>query len=227
MKIAVLGTGVVGRAHAAKLAELDHEVFMGTQDIEKTLARTKPDEMGNQPFNVWHKENSKVKLATFVDAAKHGEIIFEAIKGEMAVEVLKTLEKHLNNKILIDISNPLDFSKGMPPSLFICNTDSLGEQIQYALPKVKVVKTLNTMNAYLQVDPQQLANGDHHIFVSGNDLESKKEVTKILKEWYGWKHVIDLGDITTSRGAEMFLPIWVRLWVALKNPMFNLKIVTE
>src|SRR5437867_12869157 len=102
MRIAVLGTGVVGRAHAAKLAELGHEVIMGTQDIEKTLSKTKPDEIGNPPFSVWHKENSKVKLATFADAAKHGEIIFEAIKGEMAVKTLKTLEKHLNNKIHID-----------------------------------------------------------------------------------------------------------------------------
>ena len=139
--------------------------------------------------------------------------------------MLKTLEVHLDGKILIDISNPLDFSKGMPPSLFVCNTDSLGERIQNALPKTKVVKTLNTTNAYLQVNPQQLAKGDHHIFVSGNDLGAKTKVIDILKNWYGWKNIIDLGDITTSRGAEMLLPIWLRLFGSLQNPMFNFKVV--
>ncbi len=113
----------------------------------------------------------------------------------------------------------------MPPSLFVCNTDSLGEQIQRNFQKVKVVKTLNTMNAYLQVNPDQIAGGDHHAFVSGNDAEGKARVIELLKEWYGWKHIIDLGDITTARGTEMLLPIWLRLWNALQTPKFNFKIV--
>jgi len=226
MKVAVLGTGMVGRAHAAKLVELGHDVVMGTKDVTKTMAETKADSMGNPPFRVWHKKHDKVKLATFSEAAKHGEIIWEALNGAAAVEVLKALENDLGDKILIDIANPLDFSKGMPPSLFVCNTDSLGEQIQRALPKVKVVKAFNTMNAYLQVDPRQLAGGDHHLIVSGNDASAKAQVIKIAKEWYGWEHVIDLGDITTSRGTEMILAIWIRLWGALKTPMFAFKIVT-
>jgi predicted dinucleotide-binding enzyme len=115
----------------------------------------------------------------------------------------------------------------MPPTLTLCNTDSLGERIQQALPDVMVVKTLNTMNADLQVDATLLANGDHHAFICGNDEDAKTTVTQLLKDAYGWKHVIDLGDITNARGTEMLLPLWVRLWGALKTPMFNFKIVTE
>lgn len=224
MKGAVLGTGVVGRSHAAKLVELGHDVVMGTKDVAKTMAGDKPDQMGNPPFSVWHKDNVKVKLATFQEAAKHGEIVWEALHGDVTVEVLKSIEAELDEKILIDIANPLDFSKGMPPSLFVSNTDSLGEQVQKALPKVKVVKSFNTTNAFIQVNPQHLAGGDHHIFVSGNDANAKVKVTEILKS-YGWKNIIDLGDITTARGTEMLLPIWLRLWNSLQNPNFNFKIV--
>lgn len=224
MKIGILGTGMVGRAHAGKLIELGHEVVMGTKDVAKTMAETKPDAMGNPPFSVWHKTHPHVKLATFAEAANHGEIVWEALSGSSAVAVLTSVEAELAGKILIDIANPLDFSKGMPPSLFVSNTDSLGEQIQKALPKVNVVKTFNTTNAYIQVNPQQLADGDHHIFISGNNADAKAKVTEILKS-YGWKNSIDLGDITTARGTEMLLPVWLRLWNALQNPNFNFKIV--
>ena len=226
MKIAVIGTGMVGRAHAKKLTELGYQVILGTKDVAKTMAENKPDAMGNPPFSVWHKENPSVKLLTFKEAAKRGEIIWEALHGSVAVELLKSTKTELAGKILIDISNPLDFSKGMPPSLFVSNTDSLGEQVQKALPKTKVVKTFNTMNAQLQVNPQMLAQGDHHIFMSGNHADAKTKVTKILKK-YGWSNIIDLGDMTTARGTEMMMPMWLRLWGSLKTPMFNYKIVQE
>ncbi|OGK08994.1 NADP oxidoreductase [Candidatus Roizmanbacteria bacterium RIFCSPHIGHO2_01_FULL_35_10] len=227
MKIAVLGTGMVGRTHAGKLSQLGYEVVVGTRVVIATKLKDKPDMMGNPPFSAWLKDNKKVKLENYSDAAKQGEIIINAVKGEVVVETLKSLEQELSGKILIDISNPLDFSKGMPPTLFVSNIDSLGEQIQKVLPRTKVVKTLNTLNAYLQVDPNQLANGDHDIFISGNDAEAKAKVVGYLKEWYGWKRVIDLGDITTARGAEMVLPLWLRLFSTLKKPMFNIKVVTE
>jgi predicted dinucleotide-binding enzyme len=131
---------------------------------------------------------------------------------------------NLAGKILIDVSNPLDFSKGFPPTLTVCNTDSVGEQIQKAFPKTKVVKALNTMTAALMVDPAKVAGGDHHVFVSGNDTEAKLRVADLLKTWFGWKNVIDVGDITTARGVEMILPLWVRLYSALGSPMFNFKI---
>ncbi len=225
MNIGILGTGIVGRSHAARLAALGHRVTIGTRDPAKTLAVDRPDAMGNPPFGVWQKEYPGVSLVAFAGAAARGEFVINALHGGAAVETLKKVESGLDGKVLIDISNPLDFSKGMPPSLFVCNTDSLGEQIQRALPRTKVVKTLNTMNALLQVNPRELADGDHHAFVSGNDGSAKSQVIQVLKDWYGWKNIIDLGDITTARGVEMLLPMWVRLWGVLQTPLFNYSIV--
>lgn len=226
MKVAVLGTGMVGRAHAERLVELGHDVVIGTGDVEKTLSRTEPDAMGNPSFKVWHQENQAVKLLTFSEAASFGELVLEALKGESALSVVSGVAKEVSGKVLIDIANPLDFSKGMPPILSISNTDSLGEQIQAALPDTHVVKTFNTMTAPVQVNPASVAGGDHHIFLSGNDQSAKDTVKKLLQE-YGWKQIIDLGDISTARGTEMMMPMWLRLWGTLQTPMFNYKIMMD
>lgn len=224
MKVGVLGTGPVGRAIGGKLIELGHDVVFGTRNVAKTLAHMEPDSRGNPPFSVWQKMHSKARLATFAEAAAHGELVVNATAGTASLDALKSAgEKNLAGKVLIDIANPLDFSKGMPPTLAVCNTDSLGEQIQRAFPTAKVVKTLNTMNNMLMVNPNLVANGDHHVFASGNDPEAKRKVTEILKT-FGWSNVIDLGDITTARGVEMVLPIWVQMMGALRTPMFNFKI---
>jgi predicted dinucleotide-binding enzyme len=226
MRIGVIGTGIVGQTMAAKLVELGHEVMIGTRDVDKTLARTEPDVYGNPPFGAWHRQHAKVKLGTFAEAAAFGAVIINATNGAASLEALKAAgEANLKGKILMDIANPLDFSKGMPPSLFVSNTDSLGEQIQRGFPEVKVVKTLNTMNAYVMANPRQLADGDHDVFVSGNDAEAKAQVTDLLKNGFGWKQVIDLGDITSARGAEMYLLLWLRLFGALQTPMYNIKVV--
>jgi predicted dinucleotide-binding enzyme len=226
MRIGVIGTGIVGQTMAAKLVELGHEVMIGTRDVDKTLARTEPDVYGNPPFGAWHRQHAKVKLGTFAEAAAFGAVIINATNGAASLEALKAAgEANLKGKILMDIANPLDFSKGMPPSLFVSNTDSLGEQIQQGFPEVKVVKTLNTMNAYVMANPRQLADGDHDVFVSGNDAEAKAQVTDLLKNGFGWKQVIDLGDITSARGAEMYLLLWLRLFGALQTPMYNIKVV--
>jgi hypothetical protein len=226
MKIGVLGTSMVGQTISGKLAELDHDVMVGTRDVASTLARTDPHPYGLPPFSVWHQQHSGIKLGSFAEAAAHGEIVINATNGTASVAALQLAgEANLNDKILVDIANPLDFSQGMPPSLTFCNTDSLGEQIQRAFPRVKVVKTLNTVTASLMVDPNQLADGDHTIFVSGNDDAAKEQVTAVLRAWFGWKEVIDLGDISTARGTEMYLPIWLRLWGALGTGMFNVKVV--
>jgi hypothetical protein len=166
-----------------------------------------------------------VNLGTFGDAAAHGEMVVNATAGTVSLEALEQAgEENLNGKILIDISNPLDFSKGMPPTLSVSNTDSLGEQIQRRFAEARVVKTLHTMNAYLMVDPTQLAGADHTVFVSGDDAGAKSTVTELL--WsFGWTDIIDLGDITTARGTEMLLPVWLRLFGALQKPIFNFKIV--
>jgi predicted dinucleotide-binding enzyme len=133
-------------------------------------------------------------------------------------------EENLNGKVLVDVSNPLDFSQGMPPTLSVSNTDSLGEQIQRRFVDTRVVKTLHTMNAYLMVDPAQLAGAEHTVFVCGDDAEAKAEVTELLRS-FGWTDILDLGDISAARGTEMLMPIWLRLFGALQKPVFNYKIV--
>jgi predicted dinucleotide-binding enzyme len=226
MNIAVLGTGVVGQTIADKLASLGHEVTIGTRDIEATLARDQPDTFGRPPFKAWHAEHPQVRLASFRDAAAAGELIVNATGGVGSLAALGLADRqNLEGKILIDISNPLDFSQGFPPLLTVSNTDSLGEQIQREYPGVKVVKTLNTMNAYLMVAPRLLP-GSHNVFVSGNDAEAKRQVAELLQA-FGWEseEIVDLGDISTARGTEQLLPMWSRLYGALPTPMFNFKIV--
>jgi hypothetical protein len=227
MKIGILGTGVVGRGHAEKLVSLGHEVMIGTRDPSQTLARPGDEDNDYLSFSTWQKENPAVKLGTFSQTAKFGEIVFDVLKGEIALNVLKSIpNQFLEDKILIDVANPLDFSKGMPPSLLISNTDSLAEQIQKALPETRVVKTFNTINAHLQTHPEEVAKADHTIFLSGNDATAKAEVIKLLQS-YGWKDVLDLGDIKSARGMEMFLPLWLEIWGALGTAKFNIKVVRE
>jgi len=225
MKIGVFGTGAVGRTLASRLAELGNEVMIGTRDPGKTQAKTAPDAYGNPPFSAWLAGNPRVKFGTFAEAAGHGELLVNATQGSASLEALeKAGEARLSGKVLVDISNPLDFSKGMPPTLFVKDSDSLAEQIQRAFPKVKVVKTLNTLNALLMVNPGQLAGGDHSVFLSGNDAQAKKTVSELLRS-FGWKDIIDLGDISTARGPEMLLAAWLRLYGALATPIFNFKVV--
>ncbi len=223
--LGIPGTGTVGKTKAARLAGLKHDVMVGTRNPEETTSRTEPDPYGNPPFRTWQEEHPEVKLGTFAEAAAHGEMIVNATAGAVSLEALEQAgEDNLSGKVLIDLSNPLDFSKGMPPSLSVVNTDSLGEQIQRRFAEAKVVKTLHTMNAYLMVDPAQLAGADHTVFVSGDDPEAKAAVTDLLRS-FGWTDIVDLGDITTARGTEMLLPVWLRLFGALQKPVFNFKIV--
>jgi len=211
---------------AAKLADTGHEVVIGTRDVEKTLGNNETDAMGNPPFRNWHAQHVGVKLGTFAEAASFGEVLINATSGSASLVALRAAgEENIDGKILMDISNPLDFSRGMPPSLTVCNTDSLAEQIQRVYSGVKVVKTLNTVTARLMVEPRQLADGDHHVFVSGNDAAARAQVAGYLKDWFGWREVIDLGDITTARGVEMYLPLWLRLWGATQTPVLNIKVV--
>jgi predicted dinucleotide-binding enzyme len=224
MKIAVLGTGMVGRTIAGAFAGLGHDVVIGTRDPQATLARTEPDMMGTPPFAQWHAGNTGVGVEAFADAVSGAELVVNATNGGGSLAALSAAgTENLAGKIIMDISNPLDFSQGMPPSLNPVNTDSLGEQIQRSFPEAKVVKTLNTMIASVMVDPARVAGGDHSVFVSGNDADAKAAVTDILKS-FGHRDVIDLGDITSARGAEMLLPIWLRLWGALGTGDFNFKI---
>ncbi len=183
--------------------------------------------MGNVSFQEWIGKNSSVKVATYADAASFGEILVNATSGMGSLSALTSAgEKNLNGKILIDISNPLDFSKGFPPSLSVSNTDSIGEQIQRTFPTVKVVKALNTLSNPLMVNPSLVNNGDHTLPICGNDDEAKKKVTDLLNT-FGWKreNILDLGDITNARGTEAYLLLWVRMYGVLQTPMFQFKIV--
>jgi predicted dinucleotide-binding enzyme len=214
MNIAVLGTGMVGNAIASKLVSLGHDVRMG--------ARTS----GNEKAVAWAKQaGARASTGTFAEAAAFGELVFNCTNGAGSLEALEAAGAgNLRGKILVDVANPLEFGKGMPPTLFVSNDDSLAERIQRMFPETKVVKALNTINADIMVNPARLG-GDSDVFVSGNDVGAKGRVTEILRGWLGWKSVIDLGDITTARGTEAYVLLWVRLWGALGSPNFNVKIV--
>lgn len=225
MRIAVLGTGVVGRTLAGALAGLGHEVVMGTRDPQATFARSGPDALGAPPFSEWHAANQHIPLETFADAAAASGLVVNATKGARTLAVLGSAgSANLVRKVLVDVSNALDFSQGMPPVLNPVNTDSLAERIQHSFPDTRVVKTLNTMNAGLMVDPGRLAGGDHSVFMSGDDAEAKATVSGLLQE-LGHRDIIDLGDITSARAAEMMMPAWLRLYSVLGTLDFNFKIV--
>jgi predicted dinucleotide-binding enzyme len=217
MKIGILGTGIVGNTLGTAFIAKGHEVKMGSRDAV------------NEKAIEWTKASGKnASHGTFEDAAQFGDIIFNCTKGGHSLEALSLAgEQNLAGKILVDVANPLDFSKGMPPTLSLVNDTSLGETIQAALPATKVVKTLNTLNCTLMIDANKLANGDHNLFICGNDEASKEIVKDLLHEDFNWKkeNIIDLGDISNSRGTEQLLPIWIRLWAALGTADFNFKIV--
>ena len=225
MRIGVLGTGVVGRTIAVGLAGLGHSLMLGTREPATTLTRTEPDRMGTPPLSSWLTDRPDIVLGTFAEAAGHGELVVNATGGSASIDALTQAgAERLAGKVLLDVSNPLDFSRGFPPSLFVKDTDSLGEQIQRAFPDARVVKALNTMTAALMVDPHQLADGDHSTFISGNDAGAKEVVTSLLAD-LGHTDVIDLGDLTSARGQEMLLPIWLRLTSSLGTYIINFKIV--
>jgi len=214
-KIGILGTGMVGSAIGAKLVQLGYEVRMGSRTAN------------NEKAAGWAKaQGVKASHGTFEDAAKFGDIIFLCTKGDATLEALKLLNaESLKGKTVIDISNPLDFSRGMPPTLVpkFTNTNSLAEEVQKALPASNVVKSLNIVNCEVMVNPKR-SGGDPTMFVAGNSGPAKEEVKGILKQ-FGWSDVIDLGDISGARGMEMILPIWLRTWGAIQNGYFGFKIV--
>jgi 8-hydroxy-5-deazaflavin:NADPH oxidoreductase len=215
MRIGVLGTGMVGHALATKLVQLGHEVTMGS--------RTE----GNEKAVAWAESaGANASHGTFADAAAAGELIVHCTAGMHALAALgEAGVANLSGKVVIDVSNPLDFSGGMPPTLAVCNTDSLGEQIQSTFEDAKIVKALNTMNCYVMVDPT-LVPGDHAVFIAGDDADAKKQVSELLAS-FGWTpaQVVDLGGIRASRGLEMWLPLWITLMGALGTPNFNVALM--
>lgn len=217
MKIAVLGTGEVGRRIATRLVGLGHEVCLGSRTAD------------NEAATKWAKETGAgASNGTFHDATQGASIVFNCTKGEHTMAVLEAVGADaLDGKILADVSNPLDFSKGFPPSLSIVNTDSLAEQIQRTYPTAKVVKTLNTMANPVMVDPRMLA-GTHHTFLSSDHDDAKGAMREILGS-FGWaqEEIVDLGGLATARGTEAFLLLWIRMYGAMGTGEFNIGLVKK
>jgi len=215
MKIGVLGTGVTGLTIGSRLVQQGHEVMIGSRDE------------ANPKAVAWAKDEGHHALyGTFMNAAQFGEVIINCTLGSASLDALHMAgAENLSGKILIDTANPIDRGDGVW-KLTVCNTDSLGEQIQRAFPDTKVVKTLNTVNSNVMADPAKLTEMTD-IFVSGDDLDAKATVIRYLREWFGWRHVIDLGDITTSRGVEMYVLFWHYLRDVTPAQRFNIKVVTS
>ncbi len=215
MKIAILGTGMVGQTIGKKLAQLGHEVRMGSRSAKSEAVQAFVKDAGG-----------KASAGTFEDAARFCDLAFNCTKGSASIAAITlTGTESLQGKILIDVSNPLDLSRGAP-TLFTGRDDSLGEQIQREVPSAKVVKTLNTVNASIMVDASKLTS-DHDMFLCGNDADAKQKVSAYLREWFGWKSLIDLGDITGARAMESYVQFWARVWGATKSAHFNLKLIRE
>lgn len=214
MRIGVLGTGTVGQTLATKLVELGHQVRMGSRDAANEKAASWAAAAGDH-----------ASTGTFADAADFGELVLNCTAGAASLQALEQAgEDALRGKVLIDVSNPLDFSSGMPPSLTVCNTDSMGEQIQRRFPDTRVVKTLNTVNAAVMVNPS-LIPGEHDVFVCGDDDAAKSDVVGLL-ESFGWPRgrIVNLGGIDGARATEMYLPLWVRLLGAFGTPHVNVHV---
>lgn len=226
MRIAVFGTGVVGRVLAAKLADLGHDVTVGTRDPRATLDRAEADQTGNPPFAQWRSEHESVALDTYAGAAAAAELVINATAGAASLAALDAAgADNLQGKVVLDVANVLDFSAGFPPTLTVVNTDSLGEQIQRAFPAARVVKSLNTVNCLVMVEPSRVP-GDHQVFVAGEDESAKRTVTDLVQT-FGWPRdsIIDLGGIRAARATEMYMPLWLSLMQTLGHPDFNINVV--
>jgi predicted dinucleotide-binding enzyme len=224
VKISVLGTGVVGRALAGRLAGLSHEVVVGTRDPDATLARTEPDRQGTPPYSQWQEQNPAVRLVSLADAGAHAELLINATAGAGSVDALTAAGvADRDGLVVLDVANPLVFS-AEGPALSVANTDSLAETLQRAFPNAHVVKSLNTMNAAVMVDPARVP-GDHVVFVAGDDASAKETVTRLLGE-FGWGtgRVVDLGGLTAARGAEMFVLLWWSMTQAFGTYDLNISV---
>jgi predicted dinucleotide-binding enzyme len=214
MRIGVLGTGTVGRTIGSALLRQGHEVRMGSRSA------------GNEAAVAWAAEiGGPATEGSFADAAGFGELIFNATNGAASLQALEAAgAEQLAGKVLVDVANPLDVSKGMPPTLTVCNDDSLAEQIQRAFPDVRVVKALNTVTAAVMVAPDRVP-GTHTVFVCGDDAGAKAQVGELLRG-FGWpaESILDLGGIEAARGPEMYLPLWLRLWGATGTAILNVEV---
>ncbi|HTQ02778.1 MAG TPA: NAD(P)-binding domain-containing protein [Polyangiaceae bacterium] len=197
MKVGILGTGDVGRTLGTAFVTLGHQVKMGAREAT------------NEKAAAWAKDaGQSASHGTFADAAGFGDIVVLSTHGTANEAVLKSIPpERLQGKLLIDTTNPLDFSKGMPPRLFVGHTDSGGERVQRAAPEARVVKCWNIVGHTSMFRPAY-ETGTPAMFICGNDAEAKKQVTRILHD-FGWSEVVDFGGIESSRHLEPLCIVWV------------------
>ena len=213
--IAVLGTGIVGRTLATKLAALGHRVGLGARDASNETARGWVTGVGTGAAH-----------GTFADVASRADVLFVCTAGSAALDALASVgAERLDGKIMIDVTNALEHIPNAAPRLSLGPDDSLGEQIQRAYPRTRVVKALSTVNCNVMVDPGRVAGGDHHLLLCGDDGDAKARVTDDLRAWFGWQNILDLGDITAARAIEGYVALWIRLRLALGTSDFNVKLV--
>lgn len=213
MKIAVLGTGMVGKTLGTALVDKGHEVTMGSRSADNPEGLEWAGQAGG-------------RLTTFDNACADASLVINATSGSAGTAVISSIPAdHLAGKTLIDVSNPLDFSQGFPPSLLVCNDDSLAEQIQRTAPGANVVKALNTINCAIMVNPSALGD-DHQIFIAGGDEKAKTQTLELLAE-FGWKpqQILDLGELKAARALEMYLPLWANIMSVRGDANFNIRIV--
>ncbi|WP_333774479.1 NADPH-dependent F420 reductase [Streptomyces sp. IBSBF 3136] len=213
MRYAVLGTGEVGRTLAGRLVELGYEVTLGSRSKDNPVAVEWATAAGG-----------RAHAGTFADAAEAADVVVNAVGGQVALDALRAAgAEHLDGKLVLDVSNPLDFEEGRP-RLDPVESDSVGERIQRAFPQARVVKALNTVNCRVMVDPGRVP-GDHVLFVCGADPGAKRQVVELLGE-FGWPadRVLDLGGIRSARAMEMLLPLWLDLFRKFGHADFNFEV---
>jgi predicted dinucleotide-binding enzyme len=219
MKIGILGAGPVAQTIGTALVQNGHTVFLGS--------RSSP----NEKVAAWlHQCGGRGKSGSFQEAATFGELLFVCLNGGVAVDVInQTGAESFREKVVIDVTNPLDFSRGMPPTLLppYNNQYSLGEHIQATLPDAFVVKALNTVTARLMVNALLVNDGNHNLFICGNNAEAKNTVKHLLAENFYWKpeNIMDMGSIESARLTEAIIPFWVGVMQVMGTSLFNYQIV--
>jgi len=210
-RVGILGSGDVAKALGRGFAAHGYDVKLGTRDPTKLEA--------------WRKETAgKVSVGTVAEAAAHGDWVVLATHGAATEAVLDAAgPRSFRGKVVLDATNPLDVSHGMPPGLLFGINDSLGERVQRKLPDAKVVKCFNTVSSLKMAEPK-FATGPLRMWICGNDEAAKRSVEALLKE-LGWAGALDVGGIEAARWLEAMVPLWVRAGQALNTWEHMLQVV--
>lgn len=216
MHIGILGTGQVGRTLATGFLAAGHRVTLGSRTRDNAAAHE-----WAAAHAAAHGDGAAA--GDFADAAR-ADLLLLAVPGAAAHAALAAAGPAADGKIVIDLTNPLDFSQGFPPRLTHVNDSSLAESLQAAFPSLRLVKALNTVSSELMVAPGLLPE-ETDLPICGEDPAAKEAVRALLAESFGWRRFVDLGGIANARGTEAWLLLWTRLYGALGTARFNLRLV--